>query len=192
MWLDAVLAAAFIGLAWEFVRYTKRDVPAEPGPLATAPPSWGRKSSRLATAGGLVVAFLLLAGAACFGRVRLASDHLEPDYAQGDIAFYLRGPAFRPATLQPGDAVLYRQNKGLLKFSRIRTIEGEQVIVEGRPVENGDRPDERVARKDLRGKLVWKLDPGEELKQMMREIEAKRKPAPKGAAPHPIPGPTGL
>jgi len=181
LWLDALLAVAFIGLAWEFVRYTKRDAPAIPGPLAIAPPSLGRTSSRLTTASGIALVFLVLAGAPCFGRVRLASDHLSPDYARGDIAIYLRGPAFRPATVQPGDVVLYRQNKDRLKFSRIRTIEGEQLTVEGRAAENGDRPDEVVARKDLRGKFVWKIDPGEELKQMMREIEVRRKPTPEGS-----------
>ena len=170
IWLEAALAVAFIVPAWEFIRYTSRDAPAKPGPLATATPLLGRLPSRFVAAVGLLVAILLITLATCFGRVRLATNHLTPDYSQGDIAIYTRGPVFRFERLRPGDVIVYRGHDGRLYIRRVKATDGDQVSV----AVSGGGSDEVIAREAIKGKTIWKFDPGEEIKRIVQEISDGR------------------
>jgi membrane protease YdiL (CAAX protease family) len=178
LWLNAILAMLFVGLAWEFIRQSRREGKVQPGVLATAPSAIGGRSRGLATIGGVAVAVLLVVLYVCFGRVNLRSDTLSPEYACYDFVIYTRGPAFQSEKLKTGDAVIFRQKSGGLRFSRILAMQGKQITLKGAATNSNPTSDLVVARKDIIGKIVWKFDPGEEVKQMMRQVDEKlaRKP----------------
>ncbi|MEI6178356.1 MAG: hypothetical protein WCS43_15795, partial [Verrucomicrobiota bacterium] len=79
-----------------------------------------------------------------------------------------RGFAFRPEELRPTDVVIYRDSKGGLRFSRVLKSAGEQLTVLGSVT---TRPEVSIQKKDVFGKAIWKFDPGEEVKQMMRQVQ---------------------
>ena len=183
LWVDALLAVTFLVLAAEFIRHTRRDAPPPPGPLALAPPLLGDRTGRWSTAIGLAVVVPLVAAAACFGRARLGNDLLAPEYRRDDIVVYARGPAFRPASVKANDAVLYHDAAGQLRCSRVLAASTTELTLLGPPTAEGGTTTIRLARQDVTGRVVWKFDPGEEVRQLLRQIEARRPPAPAGASP---------
>jgi membrane protease YdiL (CAAX protease family) len=183
LWADALLAVAFIALAAEFVRHTRREVAPPPGLLALAPPLLAGRTRRWSTAIGLAIVVPLVAAAICLGRARLGNDLLAPEFSRDDIVVYTRGPAFRPDALQVRDAILYRDAGGGLRASRILEIAGGRIAVLGRPTGDGQPSTVQLAREDLRGKIVWAFDPGAEVKRLLRQIEDRRQPAKQPGSP---------
>jgi hypothetical protein len=166
LWLNVALAVGFLVLAWEFLRHVKTTPPAEAEPLATAPSGRGSWVKRLSAAGGLVVLLPVLLLFISFGRARLSSDFLAPDYTAGDIAFYTRGLAFRADKLKTKDIIIYRGPKGLY-FTRILGMDGDHISVIGAEDHSGQRKPEVILRNRIVGKVVWNFDPGPEVKAMM-------------------------
>jgi hypothetical protein len=172
LWVDAVLAVLFVVLLWEFIRHTRSARP-QPTPLATAPDLMRGGALRFASVAGAACALLLLGGMTCFGYSKLGSDFLAPDYRIGDLVIYKRGFAFRSKEVRPADVVIYRDSKGGLRFSRVLKSEGEQLTMLGSVATH---PEVVIQRKDVLGKAVWKFDPGEEVKQMMLQVETGSSP----------------
>gem|GEM_PF-1987351 len=175
LWLNAILAVLFVIAAWEFTRHTRLGSKREATPLVNAPKLLSRKFSHLLTASGVMLTLAICAGLFCFGLASLGSNFLEPKYSLGDIAVYLRGPAFNPEELQVGDVVVYHLNEGNLRYSRILAIDSDQITVIGRFNAKGDRINEVIDQKQLAGKFIWSFDPGEAIKQL---TETNRPPAP--------------
>jgi len=176
LWVDASLAVLFVGLLWEFIRHT-RSATSQPSPLATAPDLMRGGTLRFASVVGAAGALLLLGGMSCFGYTKLGSDFLAPDYRAGDFVIYKRGLAFQPEEVRPADVVIYRDSKGGLRFSRVLKSEGEQLTVLGSVA---TQPEVVIQRKNVFGKALWKFDPGEEVKQMMRQVETGSSPERRG------------
>jgi hypothetical protein len=86
---------------------------------------------------------------------------------------YKRGLAFQLEEVRPTDVVIYRDSKGGLRCSRVLKTEGEQLTMLGSVATH---PEVVIQRKDVLGKAVWKFDPGEEVKQMMRQDETGSSP----------------
>jgi hypothetical protein len=118
--------------------------------------------------GGLTVLFALLVCAVSFGRAILASNFLAPDYSRGDMVVYTRGPAFRSHRLTTGDVVVYHGTARLF-FTRILAMDGEKVTVIVPKNNAGERAQADVLRKDITGKVIWKFDPGAEVKGLRVE-----------------------
>lgn len=178
LWLDAGLAVLFALLLWEFIRHTRYAAP-KLCPLATAPAVIHGGVFCLVNVTGCVCALLLLIVMTCFGRVSLDDDSLAPDYRAGDIVIYTRGLAFRPENLRVNDVVIYKDGKDVLRFSRVLSYDTDKITV-SRPALPDGKLSEELQRKDVIGKSVWKFDPGEEVRQLARQMKVKQSSAPKG------------
>jgi len=172
LWLDGVLAAAFGLLLWEFIRHTRGTEP-QLSPLATAPAVFRGGALRLIIVAGCACVLLLLAGATCFRHARLTTDLLAPDYRAGDLIIFTHDHLFR-SDVRAQDVVVYRTGKSGLRCTRVLRVDGSKLIVVTLNAKDGSKPEVVIERKDIVGKVVWKFDPGEDVKQLMRQIEAKR------------------
>ena len=71
----------------------------------------------------------------------------------------------RTRLLRARDVVIYRDGNGLLTFNRIQTVERDRLTSQSGAV---------IQRKDILGKVVWRFDPGDAVKQLMRQKQAGR------------------
>ncbi len=172
LWVAGGLSVVFVVLFWDFLRHT-RCAPPKSAPLATAPDLLRGGVLRFATVAGVACVLLLLGSMTCFGRVKLGNDFLAPDYRAGDFVVYTRGWAFRPEDVVPADVVFYRDSEGGLRFSRVLKTEGERLTMLGTCANHPAV----VRREDIFGKAVWKFDLGEEVRKMMRQVDAGVLPA---------------
>lgn len=185
-WANAGLTLLFGCLLWEFILHTRQVVPTLSS-LANAPTVIRGGLLRVFSLAGSACAMLLLAGASCFGRVTFDSERFSPDYAAYDVAFYTRG-FLRPLIgIHPNDVVYYLKDvktQSDYYFARVIRMEGDRVVLgiknkEGAPFEK------IINSSEIIGKLVWKLDPGKEIKELQRQIKARR------SGDQPDPKPTG-
>ena len=82
----------------------------------------------------------------------------------------LRSDAPDSCGLRPGDVIVYRGHDGRLYIRRVKATDGDQVSV----AVSGGGSDEVIAREAIKGKTIWKFDPGEEIKRIVQEISDGR------------------
>ncbi len=173
-WMNGGLTILFGLLLWEFIRHTRKTAPA-PSPLATAPPILHWKPILLISAAGCGCLLLLVTAAVtCLKAEKLGHDLFSPDYAADDIVF-VSGTGLRPfIRIQPDDIVHWEdtKNRGAY-FSRVSRIEDEELTLLAQPIDR-DQYELQINPGDVIGKIVWKLDFGEETNELQRQINAKR------------------
>ena len=173
LWVCGGLTVLFGVLLWEFIRHTRTCAPA-PSPLATAPPMLRRRTFRVIVSGSCAsVALLLVAAVACFDLRMRSDDDFLPDYATGDMVF-ITGALLRPfIQVQTNDIVRWKDAKDSGYMSRVLEIDAEQVTLLAQPA-SGASYKVRVKPGDILGKIAWKYDPGKEIKDLQRQIAAKK------------------
>jgi membrane protease YdiL (CAAX protease family) len=178
-WVNGGLAILFGLLLWEFIRHTRQLAPPL-SPLASTPAATRGGFFRTIKFAGAACAILLLAGASCFGRVTIGHDRFSPDYAAEDICFYTRD-FLRPFIhIRTNDIIYWKDAKTHdIHYERVVKIEGEEVTL-GIKLKERAPYEIQIKRSEVLGKVVWKLDPGEEVKKLMRQIKAERSKAAEG------------
>lgn len=167
-WVNGGLTILFGILLWEFIRHTRQTTPPL-SPLATAPAAKRGGLFLAIPLAGAACAILLLAGVSCFGRVTIGHDRLSPDYAAEDVCFGTRDFLRQHIHVGANDVVYWKDAKTQQRyFERVARIEGDLVILGIKPKE-GAPYEVQIKRSEVLGKLVWKFDPGEEIKQLMRQ-----------------------
>ena len=176
-WVNGGLTILFCLLLWEFILHT-RQAKQPLSPLATAPATKRGVLFRTITMSGAACAILLLAGAVCFGCRSFGDDRWSPKFAAGDVCFYTR-PFLRPfIEARTNDFVTLKNARTQqIYLGTIIKLEGEHVTVVYKS-KAGTPYEVQVKLSEICGKFVWKLDPGEEVRQLMRQINAKRSEAP--------------
>jgi membrane protease YdiL (CAAX protease family) len=181
-WVNGGLTILFGILLWEFIRHTCQTMPPL-SPLATATAAKRGGLFRAIPLAGAACAILLMAGASCFGRTTLGHDRLSPDYAAEDICYGTRDFLRQHIHVGANDVVYWKDAKTQQTyFERVVRIEGDLVILGIKPKE-GAPYEVQIKRSEVLGKFVWKIDPGEEYKQLMNQIDAKRSEATEGKKP---------
>jgi membrane protease YdiL (CAAX protease family) len=173
-WVNVGLTILCGLLLWEFIRHTRATAPA-PSLLATAPPMpVGRGPILVISAAVCGCLVLLVAVASRFETTKLGHDLFTPDYAAEDIV-YVTGKTLRPfIRIQPDDIVYWKPNEGQgTYFSRVSRIEDGKLTLLAQPLD-GDPYELEINSGDVIGKIVWKLDAGEEMNELQRQINAKR------------------
>ena len=166
IWVDVGLTTLFVVLFWEFIQYT-RPARREPSLLASAPALNGERSFRIVVAAGFACGMFLLGAMICFSRCSIADDLLAPDYRSGEVVVYKREWFLRPQELKAADVILFSDHRGTTLFSRILNVSGDSLTLL-RPAQlDGKRSDLVIDRKNVLGKVVWKYNPGDELKELM-------------------------
>jgi membrane protease YdiL (CAAX protease family) len=172
LWVCGGLTILFGLLLWEFIRHTRRYAP-EPSPLATTPTIMRRRTVLVILAGSCAsVVVLLVAAVACFDLNSIRDDEFLPDYAAGDLVCFTGAPLRPFIQVQTNDIVKWKDAKNSGYCSRVTRIDGEQVTVLARPA-SGASYKVRVKPGDILGKIVWKHDPGKEVKEIAAKIAAK-------------------
>jgi sRNA-binding carbon storage regulator CsrA len=129
---------------------------------------------------GAACASLLLTATSCFGRTTLGHDRFSPDYAADDVVFYTRNFLRPLIQIQTNDIVFWKDAKTQRTyFERIVKMEGDEVTL-GIKLKERAPYEIQIKRSEVIGKVVWKLDPGEEVKQLMHQIDPKRSVATEG------------
>lgn len=170
-WVNGGLAIIFGLLLREFIRHTRQAAPPL-SPLATAPAATRGGLFRTIKLAGAACAILLLTGTSCFGRTTLGHDRFSPGYAADDVVFYSRAFLRPLIQLQTNDIVFWKDAKSQRTyFERVVKMEGEEVTL-GIKLKERAPYEIQIKRSEVLGKVVWKLDPGEEVKQLMRQIKA--------------------
>ena len=172
-WVNGGLAILFGLLLWEFIRHTRQTTPPL-SPLATAPAAKRGGLFRTIKLASAACAILLLAGASCFGRITLGHERFSPDYAADDVVFYTRNFLLPLIRIQTNDIVYWKDAKTKhTHFERVVKIEGDEVTL-GIKLKERALYEIQIKHSEVLGKVVWKIDPGEEVKQLMHQIKAKR------------------
>ncbi|MBK1883213.1 CPBP family intramembrane metalloprotease [Luteolibacter pohnpeiensis] len=173
MGVSILSAVIFLVLAWESIRRFRTMPESVAGPLVECPPLVTPRLRFIGMTTTFSIVVVLMLCFSCVGYARLASNHLSPDYEKNDVAFYLRGPAFNEKSAQAGDAVLYRSSQGELRFSKIIQREGTSLTLVGRnnEDESGELLQEHIKSRDLVGKIIWKIDPGQDIKRILQKME---------------------
>lgn len=96
----------------------------------------------------------------------------------GDICIYTRAFLRPLIQVRSNDFVAMQNTKTKkLYIAQIVKLEGENLTLGIKP-KAGAPHEIHVKLSEIRGKFVWKLDPGEEVRKLMRQIHAKRSEAP--------------
>ena len=171
-WINGGLTLLFGLLLWEFLHHTRKTAPA-PSPLSTAPST--RRAWPIlfvATSGGGCV-LLVAAAALCFRPFNLGHDLFAPDYTAEDTVI-VTGKALRPfIRVQPDDIVYWQNPDGQdTYFSRVSRIGDGTLTILAQPMEK-DQYSIEIPAANVIGKVVWKMDFGEEMNEMNRQIQAR-------------------
>jgi sRNA-binding carbon storage regulator CsrA len=178
-WVNGGLTILFGLSLWEFIRHTRQTTPPL-SPLASDPAAKRVRLLRAIPLAGATCAILLMAGASCFGRTTLGHDRLSPDYAAEDVCFYTRDFLQQHIHVGANDVVFWKDTRTQQTyFERVVRIEGDQVTLSIKPKE-GAPYEVQIKRSEVLGKIVWNFDPGEEVKQLMRQIQKKPSDTSKG------------
>ncbi len=172
VWVCGGLTILFGLLLWEFIRHTRTCAPA-PSPLATAPAILRRRTVFVILAGSCAsVVLLLVAAIACFDLRSMRNDKFLPDYANRDMVCFTGAPLRPFIQVQTNDIVEWKDAKNSGYWSRVTKVDGEQVTLLAQPA-SGASYEVRVKPSDILGKIVWKHDPGKEVKEIAAKIAAK-------------------
>lgn len=152
-----VFALLFVGALVEFLCATRRG-DRQPSPLTAAPANLSRGGKwGLAGAGAGMVILMVLAIFAAIGitgRYRMTSDHLAPEINRGDIVVVLKS-RYVKQDIQPGDVVAVRQH-GQVLLRKVARIEDEHIWVVHGP-SGTSAAETQVLRRDVIGKMIWKI-----------------------------------
>ena len=175
-WVSGGLTTLFGLFLWDFIRHTRQSTPSL-SPLATTPTATRGSLLRSFPLAGVACAILLLTSTSCFGRITLGHDRFSPDYMAEDVVFYTRD-FLRPfIQIQTNDIVCWKDAQTQhTYFERVIGIEGDSVTLGINPTESAPY-EVQIKRNEVLGRVVWKLDPGEEVKKLMREIDTHRSTA---------------
>lgn len=174
LWLDAFSSLVFGLLVWESIRYTRSVGSAGVSCLSTTPPLIRGRAFCFLNAVAIASVVLVIGAATCFGRASLGNDRLAPDFRAGDLVVYVRSPFFRASELQEQDVIIFRDDRPGIRFTRILQLDGDELTVVRSRSADGDWVEMVIGRSDVVGKVIWRFDPGEETKQLMRDIKKKR------------------
>jgi uncharacterized protein len=176
-WVSGIVTILFGLLLWEFIRHT-RQTALPLSPLATAPSAKQGYVFRSLKIVATICGILLLTCASCLGRLTLGHDRFSPDYTAEDVVFYTRD-FLRPfIQIQTNDIVYWKDAQTQhTYYERVVATEGDSVTLGIKPTERAPY-EVQIKRNEVLGRVVWKLDPGEEVKKLMREIDTHRSKEP--------------
>ena len=144
---------------FEFLHKTKGEI-RKPSLLINSPSLISLNFKKVIIISGCILTFFTLLVFALFfllSTFRMTTDVLEPHINKGDIGVILSNRFFK-LNIQEGDIILFFKD-GKHSLRRVKCTYENEVTVVDEKFESSER-ETRVLRKDIKGKMIYKLDTG--------------------------------